>query len=216
MRAKPKGQIITIEATITVFLMIIFALFSVDVFFVMWGFNNIDSCCRDAARAAAMGADAATGLALAKTACASKQPNGPLISKVFVDEGSFDWHDANSHPGVTSPYVVVTCCGEVFVPAKVDLWGVTFGTEPFKHCFTDTDPILTGTVAPGAYQDQGANVANVNVVLPAPPAPPAPQLVPVQVPCPTPTPCPPGVQQVPTPPPPAPPAPPGSLGGVGG
>lgn len=129
-----------IELAMLSVLFTVFAVFSVDIGFVIMGSQMNDAACRDAARAAAQGNDYATALSLAQAALAAHRPDGYFVTQPTIDTSGFEYEDfSGSPPPDTSPFVTVTTSTNVRIPAPIFLPGATFGpggTMAFRKSLT--------------------------------------------------------------------------------
>ncbi len=129
-----------IELAMLSVLFSIFAVFALDIGFVLLGSQMNDEACRDAARAAAQGSDYINSIRLARAALASHKPDGYYVTQPTLDAGAFVYEDfTGSPPPDTSPYVKVTTTTSVRIPAPVFFIGASFGkdgTMQFSKSYT--------------------------------------------------------------------------------
>lgn len=129
-------------------LFVVFAIFSLDVGFVILGSQMNDAACRDAARAAAQGSDYSTSLKLAHAAAAAHRPDGYFVTPPKVDDSRFVYEDfAGNPPSDTTACVTVTTSTTVRIPAPVFFVNATFGEQgTISFSRTYTFPIVKTTL----------------------------------------------------------------------
>lgn len=129
-----------IELAMLSVLFSIFAIFGLNVGFVIMGSQMNDAACRDAARAAAQGNNLANALNLAQASLRGHTPDGYFVSQPTLDTASFVYEDfGGATPPDTSPYVTVTTTCRVRIPAPIFFSGAnvnTDGTMSFRKTYT--------------------------------------------------------------------------------
>lgn len=137
-----------IELAMLSVLFVVFAIFALDIGFVIMGSQMNDAACRDAARAAAQGNSYANALNLARAALAGHRPDGYFVTQPTLDTGAFQYEDfSGSPPPDTSPYVTVTTSTTVRIPAPVFFIGASFGKDgTMRFSKTYTFPIVKTTL----------------------------------------------------------------------
>lgn len=139
---------VSIELAMLSVLFTVFAIFSLDVAFIVLGSQMNDATCRDAARVAAQGSDYATSLALAKTAVAAHTPAASFIGQPTLNVSQFVYQDFSGRPPAnTSPFVTAVTSTSVRIPAPVFFMGASFGANgTFLFSKSYTFPIVKTTL----------------------------------------------------------------------
>jgi len=136
-----------VEVAISAFLMIALAGMALDISLVIFGWNYLDTICRDAVRSAAQQSDVANAILAAQSQLKIHATDGYYISQpalISLVSPDFVYNDYGGNPPEnTSPYVTTTCMVNVKVPAPVFFFGATFSpTGSFQLRRRYTFPII--------------------------------------------------------------------------
>lgn len=142
LRTKKGGAIL--ELSIIAVLLVVIALFCVDVLILALGSGLNERACRDAARMAAQATNYADSLILAQTAVKCYRGDGYFVTNPSVDTSDFVYNDfGGSPPPDTSPFVRVSTSSQVRIPAPIFVYGLNFGNGSMSFKKTYTFPIIT-------------------------------------------------------------------------
>jgi len=144
MKRRPNNGGAILELSIIAVLLVVIALFCVDVLILALASGLNERACRDAARIAAQATNYSDSLSLAQTAVKCYQGDGYFVTSPSVDTSSFVYNDFGGTPPVdTSPFVQVTTTSQVRIPAPIFVYGLNFGNGSMSFKKTYTFPIVT-------------------------------------------------------------------------
>jgi hypothetical protein len=138
-RTRPVSGSSFVELTVAVAIITAMTIFAVDICLVMVAYGVNDRACRDAARAAAQGADKSQALNLAKAATDMHDFLSNVIDEPAIDESTFTYQTS---PATGQPHVTVTTRTTVKVPAPVFLMGAKISDDQISVASQYTFPIV--------------------------------------------------------------------------
>jgi len=124
------------------FLIVLLAVFCVDITMLIFACSVNDKACRDVVRVAAQQSTGAAALQFALASVKNHQTDGFFISPITLYGGTVNYQDFGGNPPVgQTPYVQATTQITVTLPAPLLFFGATF-TNKFNFIQTYTSPIV--------------------------------------------------------------------------
>jgi|SRR5271156_1143351 hypothetical protein len=129
------------EMAASAFLIILLAVFCVDITMLIFACSVNDKACRDVVRVAAQQSTGSAALQFAQASVKNHQTDGFFISPIAL-VGGVNYQDFGGNPPVgQTPYVQATTQVKVTLPAPLLFFGATF-TNKFNFTQTYTSPIV--------------------------------------------------------------------------
>lgn len=121
----PRASTTIVELGTIAVLIVVVALFCLNVSVLVVATGSNDRACRDAARAAAQGDSYSNAVQLASAAIQSYRADGYFVQTPQLDLSSFTYQDFGGNPPANiSPFVDVTTTCSVRIPAPILIYGI--------------------------------------------------------------------------------------------
>jgi hypothetical protein len=128
------------EVAITSFLVVMLAVFTINICLLIFACSVNDKACRDVVRAAAQQSTASQALLFANASAKNHQTDGFFISPIVVKNCTYQDYGGNPPVG-QAPYVQVITQVNVTLPAPIFFFGAGF-VNKFTFSQIYTSPII--------------------------------------------------------------------------
>lgn len=129
------------EVAASSFLVILLAIFTVDICLLIFGCSVNDKACRDVVRAAAQQPNAVKALQFATASANNHKTDGFFVSPVTLPSGIVYQDYGGNPPAGETPYVSATTAVTVHLLAPIYFFGASF-TDQMTFTQTYTSPII--------------------------------------------------------------------------